>query len=354
MHTSFSMKDLGPLSYFLGISVTSDEHGSFLSQAKYAAALLTKAGMADCKPCSSPMIVKAVCSTTDSLPFAQPSLYRSLVGGLQYLTITRPDLSFAVNQACQFMHLPTNAHFHAVKRLLRYVKGTLHHGLFFTPSSFALSAFSDSNWASDSLDRRSTSGYCVYLGSNLISWSAKKQATVSRSSTEAEYRALAHATAELTWIQQLLQDFSVSSSPVPVLWCDSLSAMALASNPVFHSRSKHIEIDCHFIREKVVAKQIELKYIPTMDQVADIFTKPLPPSRFHYLRDKLLVVSSPISLRGAEEVCSSSAHGHQSSSAHCTAHCTQISSPSAHGQLSLSVRPAPSQICNASGSSCGG
>ncbi|XP_028083037.1 uncharacterized protein LOC114284336 [Camellia sinensis] len=217
MHKAFSMKELGSLSYFLGISVHSDEHGYFLSRAKYAAALLHKAGLQDCKPCSFPMVVKTVCSAADSLPFAQPFLYRSLVGGLQYLTITRPDLSYAINQVCPFMHLPTNAHFQVVKRLLRYVKGTLSHGLSFIPSPFDLSAFSDSNWGSDSLDRKSTFSYCVYLGSNLISWSAKKQATIYRSSTEAEYRALAHTIAELTWIQQLLKDFRVSSSTIPAI-----------------------------------------------------------------------------------------------------------------------------------------
>lgn len=163
------------------------------------------------------------------------------------------------------MHLPTNADFQAVKRLLRYVKGTLHHGLHFTSGPFSLHAFSDSNWASDNVDRRSTSGYCVYLGPNLISWSAKKQSIVSRSSTEAEYRALANATAELTWLQQLLKDMHISVSSIPELWCDNLSAMALATNPVFHSRSKHIEIDCHFIRDKVVAKLINLQYVPTTD-----------------------------------------------------------------------------------------
>ncbi|XP_028067253.1 uncharacterized protein LOC114270061 [Camellia sinensis] len=149
------------------------------------------------------------------VPFSQPSLYRSIVGALQYLTITRPDISFAVNHASQFMHAPTVAHFNTVKRLLRYIQGTLHHGLFFTPGSLNLHAFSDSDWAGDVLDRKSTTGYCVFLGSNLISWSAKKQSTVSRSSTEAEYRALAQASAELQWLRMLLQElFLHSATPV--------------------------------------------------------------------------------------------------------------------------------------------
>ncbi|XP_028076389.1 uncharacterized protein LOC114278518 [Camellia sinensis] len=215
MHTVFSMKELETVSYFLGISIQALSHGYFLSQTKYATELFHKAGLTDCKPCSTPLTVKTsyspFSSSSDELPFSNPSLYMSIVGGLQYLTITRPDLALVVNQACQHMHLPTNADFQAVKRLLRYVKGTLHHGLHFTAGPLSLHAFFDSNWAGDGVDRKSTSSYCVYLGSNLISWSAKKQPIVSRSSTEAEYRALANATAELTWLQQLLKDTHIFS-----------------------------------------------------------------------------------------------------------------------------------------------
>ncbi|XP_028085943.1 uncharacterized protein LOC114286914 [Camellia sinensis] len=281
MHTVFSIKKLVIVSYFLGISVQALSHGYFLSQAKYATELLHKVGLTDRKPCSTPLAVKASShsSSSDGLPFSNPSLYRSIVGGLQYLTITRPDLALVVNQACQHMHLPTNADFQVVKRLLRYVKGTLHHGLQFTSGPLFLHAFSDSNWAGDSVDRKSILGYCVYLGPNLISWSAKKQSIVSRSSTEAECRALANATAELTWLQQLLTDMHIPSSSIPKLWRDNLSAMALASNPVFHSRSKHIEIDWHFIRDEIVAKLIDWKYVRTTDQgIAKILTQ-LPQSQ---------------------------------------------------------------------------
>lgn len=214
MQGTFSMKDRGLVSYFLGISVQSHDHGYFLSQSKYAGEILAKAGMVECKSCATPIALKSVSSNTsntDSLPFGNPSLYRSIVGALQYLTITRPELAYAVNQACQHMASPTIADFTAIKRLLRYVKGTIDHGLSFTPGSFTLQAFSDSDWAGDSVDRRSTSGYCIFLGNNLISWSAKKQPTVSRSSTEAEYRALAHSVAEMSWLQMLLRDLSVSA-----------------------------------------------------------------------------------------------------------------------------------------------
>ncbi|CAL5322875.1 unnamed protein product [Camellia sinensis] len=302
MHQAFSLKELGSLSYFLGISVTSSSLGFFLSQHKYASELLVKAGMVACKPCATPVSSKPSSSAADVLPCSNPFLYRSLIGGLQYLTITRPELAYAVNQACQFMHSPSNANFSAVKRILRYVKGTLSHGLTFSPSSFQLQAFTDSNWAGDPLDRRSTSGYCIFLGSNLISWSSKKQATVSRSSTEAEYRALAHTAAEVTWLQMLLTEFAISLPSPPIIWCDNQSALSLAANPVFHSRSKHIEVDCHFVREKVAAHQLVLRYIPTLDQLADVFTKPLSTSRFQFLTTKLLVSPPPIRLWGDDRI----------------------------------------------------
>ncbi|XP_028082419.1 uncharacterized protein LOC114283747 [Camellia sinensis] len=221
MHKTFSMKELGHISYFLGISVQSSSYGFFLSQTKYATDILDKAGMKDCKPCATPVSLKSHLLSTNSQPFYQPFLYRSIVDALQYLTITRPELSYAVNQACQFMHFPTVGHFSAVKHILRYIKGTLLHGLHFTPSDFQLQAYCDSNWEGDHSDRCSTSRYCIFLGSNLISWSSKKQSTVSRSSTEAEYRSLAHTAAELTWLQILLADFAIPQPSLLVLWCDN-------------------------------------------------------------------------------------------------------------------------------------
>ncbi|XP_028056261.1 uncharacterized protein LOC114260379 [Camellia sinensis] len=174
MHTAFAMKELGDISYFLGISIQACGDSYFLSQHKYASNILIKVGMTTCKPCNFAVLVNLSLAPDSALLFDQPELHRSIVGALQYLTITRPDLSFSVNQSCQHMHAPTIAHFAAIKRLLRFVKGTLAHGLTFSPSSFELQAFSDSNWAGDVLDRRSSSGYCVYLGSNLISQSTKK------------------------------------------------------------------------------------------------------------------------------------------------------------------------------------
>ena len=224
--------------------------------------------MTNCKASPSPLPLKTCTDSVDDLPFSQPSLYRSLVGALQYLTITRPALAFAVNHACQFLQSPLTSHFALVKRILRYLKGTLHHGLHFAPGPLTLHAFSDSDWAGCSLDRRSTTGYCVFLGPNLISWSAKKQPTVSRSYTEAEYRALAQTAAELSWRGMLLSDLHITV-PAPILWCDNLSAISLSSNPVFHARSKHIEVDYHYVRERVAAKKLFIHHVSSMEQLAE-------------------------------------------------------------------------------------
>uniref|UniRef100_A0A2N9I1W1 Integrase catalytic domain-containing protein n=1 Tax=Fagus sylvatica TaxID=28930 RepID=A0A2N9I1W1_FAGSY len=258
-----------------------------------------------------------------------------VVRALQYCTLTRPDIAFSVNQLCQFMHSPTNTHWAAAKRVLRYLKGTIDHGLFFSKSSLHLHAFCDSDWAGGPDDRRSTTGFGIFLGSCLVSWSAKKQSVVARSSTEAEYRAMAITTADLYWIRMLLKDLHVPLSSPPVLWCDNAGALALASNPVFHARTKHIEIDYHFIREKVVNRDMSLRFISTGDQRADIFTKGLPTPRFQLLRDKLLVSSCPVSLRGA--VKEISLQHTQSDSLPSIAHTTHQQLPSiahtAHQQL---------------------
>ena len=191
------------------------------------------------------------------------------------MTLTRPDISYLVNKVCQFLHAPTSVHWTTVKRILRYLQGTKDHGLQLGKSdSMLVSAFSDADWAGCPDDRRSTGGFAVFLGGNLISWCARKQPTVSRSSTEAEYKALANATAEIIWVQNLLTELSVYHPKAASLWCDNLGATYLSANPIFHVRTKHIEIDYHFVRERA-EKLLNIRFIPTGDQVADGFTKPL-------------------------------------------------------------------------------
>ncbi|XP_017191092.1 uncharacterized mitochondrial protein AtMg00810-like [Malus domestica] len=295
--TLFSMKDLGPLHYFLGVEVKYVDDKMHLSQAKYALDLLQRTKFVDAKPISTPVSCGQKLSAYDGEAHDSPDLYRSVVGALQYLTITRPDLSYAVNQVCQFMHSPKTTHWTAVKRILRYVKATYNHGLLYKPGDTHLTAFSNADYAGNPDTRHSTGGFCIYLGSNLVSWSSKKQKTVSRSSSEAEYRQLAYTAAELSWLRSLFRDLQLHLV-CPTIWCDNISSIALASNPVFHSRTKHLEVDYHYVREKVVRGQLMVNYICSQDQTADLFTKGLSTTRFKLLVSKLPVVSPPVSLRG--------------------------------------------------------
>jgi histone deacetylase 1/2 len=180
-----------------------------------------------------------------------------------------------VNKVCQYLHAPTTEHWTAAKRILRYVKDTIKLGTTFAPSSSTfLSAFSDADWAGDIDDRRSTGGFAIFVGPNLISWSAKKQPTVSRSSTEAEYKALGNGVAEAMWVESVLKELGVPRQRTAILWCDNLGATYLTANPVFHARTKHIEIDFHFVRERVASGDLDVRFISMNDQLADVFTKP--------------------------------------------------------------------------------
>ncbi|XP_074283909.1 uncharacterized protein LOC141608456 [Silene latifolia] len=248
----FAMTDLGVLNHFLGISVTCTGKGLFLSQGKYAETILARASMTSCNSTTTPVDVGSKLSATSGPLISDPSLYRSLAGALQYLTITRPDIAYAVQQVCLFMHAPREPHLHFLKRLLRYVKGTLAYGLVINKSpSLNITAYSDADWGGCPDFRRSTSGYCVFLGGNLVSWSSKRQATVSRSSAEAEYRGVANALAETSWLRNLLFELKVPITRATLVYCDNVSAVYLAGNPVQHQRTKHIELDIHFVREKV-------------------------------------------------------------------------------------------------------
>ncbi|RWR75576.1 Zinc finger, CCCH-type [Cinnamomum micranthum f. kanehirae] len=303
LHQEFAMKDLGYIHYFLGIQVQRFPGGLFLNQTKYASELLEKALMHACKPIPTPMVQKLQPSTSANALFPDPQLYQSLVGGLLYLTFTRPDISYSVNYVCQFMHNPTTFHFQLVKRILRYVRGTITYGIhLLSNSSLKLYAFSDADWAGCPLTRRSTTGYCTYLGSNCISWSSKRQPTVARSSTEAEYRALASTAAEITWLTYILRDIGLYLFQPPILFCDNISALHMTVNPVFHARTKHIELDYHFVREKVALGSLVTRFVPSTSQVADILTKPLSRHQFEHLRVKLGVQpASPPSLKGCVE-----------------------------------------------------
>ncbi|XP_026377700.1 uncharacterized protein LOC113271997 [Papaver somniferum] len=299
MKREFAMTDLGALHQFLGITVTRSDSGLFLSQSSYAQDIIARASMTNCNPVATPVDTQPKLSTTFGPALKDPTLYRSLAGALQYLTFTRPDISYAVQQVCLFMHDPRESHMQAIKRILRYLQGTLDHGLFLSASTVTgLTAYSDADWAGCPDSRRSTSGYCIFLGDNLISWSSKRQATVSRSSAEAEYRRVANAVAETTCLRNLLLELHIPLRRATIVYCDNISAIYMTGDPVQHQRTKHVEIDIHFVRERVRIGDIHVLHIPSDSQYADIFTKGLPRVWFVRFRSSLNVCSSPVTTKG--------------------------------------------------------
>ncbi|GJY62047.1 ribonuclease H-like domain-containing protein [Tanacetum coccineum] len=237
--------------------------------------------------------------SSDGAPISDSTLYRSLAGALQYLTFTRPDISYAVQQVCLFMHDPREPHLSALKRILRYVRGTLSYGLqLYSSTTSSLVAYSDADWAGCPTTRRSTSGYCVFLGNNLLSWSSKRQFTLSRSSVEAEYRGVTNAVAETCWLRNLLRELHTPLATATLVYCDNVSVVYLSSNPVQHQHTKHIEIDIHFVRDLVATGAIRVLHVPSRYQYADIFTKGLPTSLFDEFRTSLSVRSSPAPTAG--------------------------------------------------------
>jgi len=250
--SEYAMNDLGPLSYFLGIAVTRHTGGLFLSQKNYAAEIIDWADMSSCNPSATPVDTKQKLSVSSGVPYEDPTHYRSLAGALQYLTITQPNISYVVQQVCLHMHDPKTEHMNALKHILRYVQGTLHFGLhLYSSSIYDLTSYTDADLGRCPDTRRSTSGYCVFLGDNLISWSSKRQPTLSRSSAEAEYRGVANVVSESCWIQNLLLELHFPIPKATLVYSDNASAIYLFGNPVQHQRTKHIEMDIHFVCEKV-------------------------------------------------------------------------------------------------------
>nr|GEZ37617.1 uncharacterized mitochondrial protein AtMg00810-like [Tanacetum cinerariifolium] len=288
LHQTFNIKDLGPLHYYLGIEFLKNSNGIVMTQKKYSLDLIEFANLQNDKPAKTPLDSRVNLTYTDGEPLLDSSHYRTLVEKLIYLTITRPDIAFAAQLLSQFLHNPHTTHLTALHRVIRYLKLSPGQGLYFpkhNPLSFH--AYCDSDWANCPSSRRSISGFGIFLGTSLIFWHSKKQQIVLRSTTEAEYRALADCSREITWLCSLLQDLRI---PIPTsirILCDNISTIAIASNPVQHAGTKHIEIDCHFVRDKIKAGQITISYIPTNAQAVDILTKALTSYPFHKCIAKL-------------------------------------------------------------------
>ncbi|KAL0451507.1 UNVERIFIED_CONTAM: Retrovirus-related Pol polyprotein from transposon RE2 [Sesamum latifolium] len=286
----FTIKDLGPAKYFLGLQLARSSHGLLITQTKYLTDILQDANLMDAKPAATPLTPGSKFSQDEGSFLPSPDSYRRLVGRLLYLGFSRPNISFAVQQLSQFLQHPCTSHWSDVVHVLRYLRGTMSLGLFFSvQSSLQLSAYSDASWAACLDSRRSVTGFCIFLGSSLISWKNKKQATISRSSAEAEYQSMGSTDCELLWISYLLCEFQIEL-PLPIpFWCDNKVALHITANPVFHERTKH----CHLVHDQFKLGFISPAHVPGSQQLADLFTKAVSVSDFARLIGKLgLVVSS--------------------------------------------------------------
>eukprot|EP00253_Pinus_taeda_P012851 PITA_12851 len=258
MQKEFEMSLLGELTYFLGLQIQQKEGGIFLSQTRYLKQILKKYGMEDAKPVCTPMVTGCSLSANDESAAVHQPTYRSMIGSLLYLTGTRPDIMHAVGIVGRFQANPKETHLQAVKRIFKYLQGTQNYGLWYPrDTDLTLHAYMDADWAGSVDDRKSTSGGAFFTGTRLT-----------------------------------LQDFHIDCTPPVSILCDNTSAINISKNPVMHSKTKHIPIKYHFLREQVLEQKVKLEYVPSKEQVADILTKPLPREAFEYLRHKLGVVDA--------------------------------------------------------------
>jgi hypothetical protein len=291
MKANFKMSDLGLLHYYLGLEVTQSKAGITICQKAYATKILESAGLAGCSPSVTPMEPRLKLSKQSSAPAVDQTRYRSIVGSLRYLVNSRPDLAYSVGYISRFMEAPTTEHLAAVKRVLRYVAGTIQFGCCYQRNQKAqLTGYSDSDLAGDVDTRKSTTGVIYFLGNNVITWQSQKQRVVALSSCEAEYIAAATAACQGVWLARLLAELKGEEASAITLNIDNESAIALSRNPVFHDRSKHIDVRYHYIRECVEENRVHLQSIGTLEQLADICTKALGRERFCELRSKLGVI----------------------------------------------------------------
>ncbi|GJY93215.1 putative ribonuclease H-like domain-containing protein [Tanacetum coccineum] len=275
MHKKFQMSSIGELTFFLGLQVTQKDDGIFISQDKYVDEILKKFGFSTVKTKSTPMETSKPLLKDAEAEDVDVHLYRSMIGSLMYLTTSRPDIMFVVCACARFQVTPKVSHLHAVKRIFRYLKGQPKLGLWYPKDSpFDLEAYTDSDYAGASLDRKSTTGGCQFLRSRLISWQCKKQTIVANSTTKAEYVAAASCCGQVLWIQNQMLDYGYNFMNTKI-FIDNESTICIVKNPVFHSKTKHIEIRHHFIRDSYEKRLIQVIKIHTDHNVADLLTKAL-------------------------------------------------------------------------------
>ncbi|KAK2451550.1 putative mitochondrial protein [Trifolium repens] len=287
MQSEFEMSLVGELTYFLGLQIKQMEDTIFISQSKYARNIVRKFGMDNASHKRTPTPTHLKLTKDEQGVGVDQSLYRSMIGSLLYLTASRPDITFAVGVCARYQAQPKVSHLNQVKRILKYVNGTCDYGMMYSHCENSnLCGYCDADWVGSADDRKSTSGGCFFLGSNLISWFSKKQNCVALSTAEAEYIAAGSSCSQLVWMKQMLKEYDVEQDVI-TLYCDNLSAINISKNPVQRSKTKHIDIRHHFIRDLVENKVVTLEHVGTKDQVADIFTKALDAVQFENLRGKL-------------------------------------------------------------------
>jgi hypothetical protein len=288
LHERFLMTDMGLIHFFLGLEISQDASGIKLSQAKYARDILERFHMKNCKSSLTPFLLGVKLEDGGETPLVDSTLYSKIVGSLLYLTHSRPYLSYAVGVVSRFMQEPHELHWKAAKRILRYVQGTITFGIHYaTDSTLYLIGFTDSDWAGDNIDHKSTSGYSLKLGFGPIYWSSKKQVVIALSSAKAEYRGVVNITIQAVWLQHFLTELGIQFHRSIVIWCDNQSTMKFCKDLVQRQQTKHTEIHMHYILDLVHEGIIDLQFCPSSEQTTDIFTKTFTEHKFHSLRGRL-------------------------------------------------------------------
>jgi hypothetical protein len=290
------MQDLGELKYCLGLEVKRGKGYMHIRQEQYITQMMKQFGMEDSKPLGTPQDVSQKLTKQEEgkkmTRDMQDIPYRNAVGALIYAAVaTRLDIANAVGNVSKYLENPSRIHWEAVKRIFRYLNGTKDYGLLYSKGEMKLKGYSDSDYAGDLDTRRSTTGYAFQLGGNTITWNSKRQQTVALSTTEAEYMALCQTGKEAIWIQKLFKELGLKDIETCLLE-DNQGCLALAKNPINHARTKHIDVQYHFIREKVEQKEFNLEYCPTDKMLADVLTKPVAKQQFQKLRDALHIYSA--------------------------------------------------------------